>query len=239
MSRRQDLDRFYALMHELEARVGGARLLSDPHASRELPQRGVYFFFEPGEFRGDGQTPRVVRVGTQAVAEGTRTTLWNRLSQHRGSLRGGGGNHRGSIFRWHVGAALLNRGLADVAAGVQWRNRQRPPETELREAERRIEQMVSQYIQSMPFLWVAVEDPPGKNSDRKVIEANAIGLLSNRGRLPVDPPSADWLGRWSDHPAVRESGLWNVDHVDEGYNPAFLDLLERYIKATSARRWQE
>jgi len=238
MSRREDLDRFYELLHELEDRVGGTKLLTDPHANRDLPQRGVYFFFEPGEYREDGRTPRVVRVGTHAVSEGSRTTLWNRLSQHRGQLRGGGGNHRGSIFRLHVGTALINRGLADAAPGVQWGSPRRPAAEELRQAERRIEEMVSQYIRSMPFLWVAVEDPPGRNSDRKVIEANAIGLLSNLGRPPIDPPSPNWLGRWADREAVRESGLWNVDHVDEGYDPAFLDLLERYIKATPVGRWR-
>lgn len=239
MRRREHLDRFYELLHELEVRVGGARLLSDPHARWDLPRRGVYFFFEPGEFREDGRTPRVVRVGTHAVVEGSQTTLWKRLSQHRGSLRGGGGNHRGSIFRLHVGTALLNRGLVDVAASVQWGSSRRPSEPELREAERHVEQMVSQHIRSMPILWVAVEDPPSKTSDRKVIEANAIGLLSNWGRDPVDPPSAGWLGRWAARPAVRESGLWNVEHVDGGYDPAFLDLLERYVKATSVGRWRE
>lgn len=231
MSRRDDLDRFYALLHELAERVGGARLLSDPAANRGLPLRGVYFIFEPGEYREDGRTPRVVRVGTHAVSRGSRTTLWQRLNQHRGQLRGGGGNHRGSIFRLHVGTALLNRGLADAAAGVQWGNCRRPKEEELRQAERRLEEMVSRYIQSMSFLWVAVEDPPGKDSDRKVIEANAIGLLSNLGRSPIDPPSPNWLGRWADRETIRESGLWNVNHVDEGYDPAFLDLLERYITA--------
>jgi len=239
MGRREDLDRFYELLHELEERVGGTRLLADPHVNRGLPERGVYFFFEPGEYREDGHTPRVVRVGTHAVSEGSRTTLWNRLSQHRGRLRGGGGNHRGSIFRLHVGTALLNRGLAEAAPGLQWGSRSRPAAEELRQAERRVEEMVSQYIRSMPFLWVAVEDPPGKASARKVIEANAIGLLSNFGREPIDPPSPNWLGRWADRPSVRESGLWNVDHVDEEYDPVFLDLLERYVKATSVGRWPE
>ncbi|WP_374712416.1 hypothetical protein [Symbiobacterium terraclitae] len=238
MSRREDLEYFYQLMHQLEGRVGGKRLLSDLQLNRILPRMGVYFFFEPGEYREDGHTPRVVRVGTHAVSAGSQTTLWNRLSQHRGRLKGGGGNHRGSIFRLHVGTALLNRGLADAAAGVQWGSPRRPEEGALREAERRVEEMVSQYIRSMPFLWVAVDDPPSKASHRKVIEANAIGLLSNLGREPVDPPSPGWLGHWADRPAVRESGLWNVNHVDDGYDPGFLDLLERYIKATSVGRWR-
>ena len=98
MARREDLNRFCDLLHELAQRTGGPRYLADHGSRTGLPQRGVYFFFEPGEVRGDGKTPRVVRVGTHAVSEGSRTTLWQRLSQHRGRVRGrhtGGGNHRG------------------------------------------------------------------------------------------------------------------------------------------------
>lgn len=230
MGRREDLDRFYELLHELERRIGGLRYLADPDASKGLPRRGVYFFFEPGEHREDGRTPRVVRVGTHAVSEGSGTTLWNRLAQHRGRVGGGGGNHRGSIFRLHVGTALLTRGMASAAAAVQWGSSHRPPAGEVREAERLVEQAVSQYIRAMPFLWVAVEDPPSKRSDRKVIETGSIALLSNLGREPVDPASPGWLGRWADRELVRGSGLWNVNHVDEGYEDSFLLRLEQYIQ---------
>jgi hypothetical protein len=73
------------------------------------PGRGVYFFFEDHEFREDGSTLRVVRVGTHAVSANSRTTLWNRLHTHRGASSGGG-NHRGSIFRKRVGETLLQVG---------------------------------------------------------------------------------------------------------------------------------
>jgi hypothetical protein len=62
-----------------------------------------------------------------------------------------------------------------------------------------------------------------------MIEANAIGLLSNRDRAPIDPPTPEWLGNFSPHPAIRASGLWNVQHVDERHDPVFLDLFERYV----------
>src|SRR5690606_41344613 len=102
MSRRSDLDRLYRILEDLAQRIGGPYRLDDPRVRRLVPTRGVYFFFEPGEFREDGQTPRVVRVGTHAVSTGSRTTLWQRLAAHRGRTGGrhpGGGNHRGSIFR--------------------------------------------------------------------------------------------------------------------------------------------
>jgi hypothetical protein len=232
MGRSDDLNRFYELLHQLERKVGGRRRLGDPDCRLGLPKRGVYFFFEPGEYRADGQTPRVVRVGTHAVSEGSQTTLWNRLSQHRGRLAGshaGGGNHRGSIFRLHVGTALLGVGRGDAAAATQWGAAHRPTDEHMLGAEYQLEELVSEYIRSMPFLWLEVDDPPSKASHRKVIEANAIGLLSNWGRPAIDPPSAGWLGHQANRESVRRSGLWNVDHVKETYDPGFLQLLEGYI----------
>ena len=108
MSRESDLTRFYDLLDRLTARIGGARLLSECHGHMGWPTRGVYFFFEDGEARSDsGVGRRVVRVGTHALKPGSNTKLWNRLSQHRGVAKSGGGNHRGSIFRLLVGAALM------------------------------------------------------------------------------------------------------------------------------------
>lgn len=80
----------------------------------------------------------------------------------------------------------------------------------------------------MPFLWLAVDDA----SLRGCIERNAIGLLSNYGREPIDPPSTQWLGRCSDRERVGISGLWNNNHVDSGYDPAFLDTLRQLIEKT-------
>lgn len=106
MSRHDDLDEFYRLLGVLRQRVGGCRKLHDCNGKSGWPERGVYFFFEDGEVREDGVTPRVVRVGTHAVSEGSQTSLWGRLATHRGH-RDGTGNHRGSIFRKRVGEALF------------------------------------------------------------------------------------------------------------------------------------
>ena len=95
----RDLTRFYVILDRLEQGVGGARRLSSSDGRMDWPTRGVYFFFEPGEVRTDsGDGPRVVRVGTHALTTRSRTTLWNRLSNHRGTAGTGGGNHRGPSF---------------------------------------------------------------------------------------------------------------------------------------------
>ena len=106
MSRRADIGAFYKILDELRDRVGGYRLLRDCTGKSGWPQRGLYFFFDDGELRERSKQPRVVRVGTHAVTATSKTTLWNRLHTHRGRA-GGGGNHRGSIFRRRIGEALI------------------------------------------------------------------------------------------------------------------------------------
>ena len=108
MGRHHDLMRFYQLIDRLEVRCGGKRTLNDCSGLTGWPLRGVYFFFEDGERRrGSGDGPRMVRVGTHALKEGSKSSLWGRLSQHKGKSRTAGGNHRGSIFRLIVGTAVM------------------------------------------------------------------------------------------------------------------------------------
>jgi hypothetical protein len=109
--RLEDLVRFYGILEALERQIGGRRLLADCRGRIDWPQRGVYLFMEEGEGRTDtGEGLRIVRVGTHALTAKSRTTLWNRLSQHKGQEKSGGGNHRGSIFRPLVGSTLVNAG---------------------------------------------------------------------------------------------------------------------------------
>jgi len=236
MNRLEDMRRLYSLLSRLENVVGGKRSLAGLGTARDWPQRGVYFFFEAGEGRSDSGTgPRLVRIGTHALGAGAQSTLQQRLRQHGGSSNGGG-NHRGSIFRLLVGEALLSRGACpsslswgvkgDLGKAAALLDRSR---TELAALEAPIELAVSAYLRAMPFLWLSVDDEPGADSLRGVIERNSIALLSNFDRPPLDPPSDDWLGHLSGREKVRRSGLWNQRHVDEDYDPTFLDALEDMI----------
>ena len=173
-----------------------------------------------------GLGPRVVRVGTHALKQGSGTRLWTRLSQHKGQLRSGGGNHRGSVFRRHVGTALIERGSLDCPT---WDDRSGTASREVRNSERPLEIAVSKTIREMPFLWLAVEDEPGPASLRGYIERNAIALLSNYAKPPIDPPSPSWLGHHCNREKIRRSGMWNSNHVQERHDPAFLDELADLI----------
>ncbi|WP_216366915.1 hypothetical protein [Halovulum dunhuangense] len=97
-------------------------------------------------------------------------------------------------------------------------------------AELPLEQAVSRNIAAMHVLWLEVDDAPGGNSKRGIIERGAISLLSNHERAWIDPPSTNWLGHNSTRPLVRDSGLWNQNHVCEPDNPAFLDLFEELVE---------
>ena len=93
------------------------------------------------------------------------------------------------------------------------------------------EQRVSAHIGAMAVLWVDVPDEPGPGSARAHIERNAIALLSNR-RAPLDPPSTAWLGRYSPRDEIRQSGLWNLNHLELDYEASFLDVLEESVERT-------
>jgi hypothetical protein len=240
MQKTDSINRFYDILQVLENKVGGCRRLSECHGDMNWPQRGVYFFFERGEMRTQGSRMRVVRVGTHALKRDSRTTLWDRLRAHRGTLggeRAGGGNHRGSIFRLHVVTAILKReGLEKQYAtwGVgSWAKKK------IRKLEYPVEKKVSSYIGLMPFLWLEVDDAPGPQSERAYIERNSINILSNYGKLETESahtPSDSWLGRCCRNALVQESGLWNVDHVTETYvDPSFLERLENLVQNMSPR----
>lgn len=237
-----DLEDFYKILGELESRLGNRRRLGDCDGRMGWPQRGVYFFFERGEDRREsGKGSRVVRVGTHATDNrrpSPHNTLWRRLYQHRGKLRSGYGG--GSIFRNHVGRSLMARDGRPCS--YAWREIQ--PQKHERDYE--LEKHISGVIRDMHFLWLAVLDKPGPDSERGYIERNAIALLSNHCKKhAVDAPSQSWLGKcqhtayqngapadnWTLKAAksIHDSGLWNVKHVNEEYDRRFLDRLKHFV----------
>ncbi len=234
MTREDDTRRLYAALDRAAQRFGLRELREWAPADR-LPRRGVYFFFDAQEPRsGSGSGLRVVRVGTHGLKAGAVSTLPGRLAQHKGSHKGG--NHRGSIFRLLAGQALaqagqcpgcvtwgLKKGALDAVVGIG------VPRSSWIGQEQETEAAVSRYLGRLHFAFVPIDDEPGPESLRGVIERNSIALLSSLGRDPIDPPSSNWLGLKSNRSKVRGSGLWNSDHVDEGYDPGFLNRIEAAV----------
>ena len=235
MERQRDIDRLYHLLEKLEETVGGKQKLKDCTGYMDWPDRGVYFFFASDERRDADDQLQITRLGTHAVSEGSSTSLWDRLRTHRGAKRGtyeGGGNHRGSVFRKRVGEAFVERDSLNDEYPHWGEGSSAKRERRLDELE--MERRVSGYLRDLPFLWLNVDDEPSAESQRAYIERNTIALLSNYQREAVDARSNDWLGHHSRSKKIRESGLWNVNHVDEDYDPDFLDILRDQIEETSS-----
>lgn len=229
MSRMPCLDKFYNLLDDLEKKIGGRRRLGDCDGRMAWPTRGVYFFFEPGEMRTvKPSASRVVRVGANAVGKTeTASPLWERIKKHRGVKTRRGGDHRSSVFRCLVGEAI---GRHTKTLPESWGEKLPIPQ-EMWELEYPHEIRVSEYLADMTLLFVCVPGPSGPNNIRKIIESNAIALLSGYRKPSPDKPSSGWLGRHSRREEVKHSGLWNNEHVNKKYNPAFLEDLEKFIKA--------
>lgn len=205
----------------------------------KMVTKGIYFFFDLNERRADGNTYRVVRIGTHGVKRGEgKTKLWDRMRNHRGTVNGqqpNGGNHRGSVFRELVGRALINRDNRD--GFPHWNNN-----TAIRDVlarEHLLELEVSRYIRALPFVVLAINPNGGGDEMRKRFEANAIALLSNIRRRNVAPPcpdepSADWLGHFATSD-VGQSGLWQSEHIDDVYDRDFLTELDALVQQMESR----
>jgi hypothetical protein len=220
-----DFLRFQRLMKRLSRAQEDGRRLAECSGRLRWPERGIYFVTEPV---AEGRRWMITRVGTHAVSLGSRTTLWDRISTHRGPSRGGG-SHRSSIFRAHVGRALLRR---DRAPRVPtWGVGQSAPAT-VRMHEADLERRVSQTIGEMRLLWLDVPDAAGPRSDRAYLERNIIGILSRSNYLSITAtPGLLWLGHDSAEWRITASGLWNLDHLFYRPDPGFLDVLEAYVDA--------
>jgi hypothetical protein len=128
----------------------------------------------------------------------------------------------------HVGAAIAvkNPKLRCSTWGIG-----QSADAETRKREASLERAVSKHIGEMRVLWLAIDDESSPASDRAYLERNIIGLLSGRTSA-IDPPSKAWLGLSSPNSIIRNSGLWNLDHIDFQYDPGFLSVLKQYIDVT-------
>ncbi len=212
------IDAFYSCIERLSRITGGSQYFQ-AISSSTTPKRGVYFVFEDGELRADRGAQRVVRIGTHGLHAGSKSSLYGRLRNHKGTAAGSG-NHRGSVFRLHIGKAIMKR---DSIACPTWaRKSSAPPEVVA--IEQPLEQKVSDYIRRMKVLLLNIADEPGPESLRGFIERNSIGLLAAQ-----EPASKDWLGFDTDNAAIVKSHLWNVNHVDYEVDSDFFDCLSRLI----------
>lgn len=167
--------------------------LYDASTCSRLPnERGVYFVVEASEQLRIGRESkrRIVRVGkaeslVQRIS-GDHYQVLPDLSRRRKIPRAG------SVFRLHVGGAWL-------------RKRKRLTDAERWQAKRvampGVEEAVSRYLRESVGFHVA----EGFYQLENYLIASVAGWSLT--------PSARWLGMWARNPVIRQSGLWNVQHV--------------------------
>ena len=192
MNKYNDLNKFYELINKLEKFESIDEFLK----SEQKYSKGVYFFFDPAEKINNGYN-RIIRVGSHGLSGKSNSTLKGRLRQHKGFLNGGG-NRRVSVFRRHVGNAIIKKENFD--------------EKEVQDEV--LEKMISDYINSLPLAVLLFEDDADK---RRIFEKNSIRILSNCS----ENFNKDWLGSFSIDEKISKSGLWNIQHVNinnEKYN---------------------
>jgi hypothetical protein len=238
ISDRTEVERLYQLLQvrcdAIARRFGGrlptpAKLASVRTGSRSS---GVYFFFENGELRSTSEAPRVVRVGTHT---GSKSTIESRIVGEHATDWGR------SVFRRHIGTALIRRGALDNQIAQSDRDRWAQSwnskcgrsavhhlPKHLHPTLHPLHGVVTQTVGTMPVVWVEISD----RVERRELEKQCIRLLSNhlRSDAPIDPPSVGWLGRHALAEQVRLSGLWNVHNVTKQHGPGFLDHFARYFE---------
>ena len=90
-----------------------------------------------------------------------------------------------------------------------------------------------EYLFDPPFLWIDLRDESSSQSYRAYLKRNAIALVSNYRKDSLDPRSGDLLECDSPRIIISDSDLWNINHVGEQYNAAFLDRLADAVEETS------
>lgn len=229
--KRKMLQAVYAALQELLATPGRLQRFADCKGGAEWPSAGLYLFTDTTEPRlFDPASPKIVRIGTHGVSEGSVSTLWQRLKAHKGDL-GGLGNHRTSIFRLHVGTALIAHHGWQCPS---WGSPARPSADELK-TEAEVERAVSAYIGELHVSVLPITDQASKRSDRAYVEQNLIAIMSGLPG-PVECAAEGWLGFQCSNPAVGRSSLWNVNHTEERFDPSFLITLEHYVAVATGQR---
>lgn len=168
-------------------------------ALSSLPENGIYVFFERSEtIELSGHVvDRIVRVGTHRSDGRFR----GRIRQHYGNRSSLRGNKNSSVFRKHVGGAIIRRDNPDDDRLHDWLTQDAPTDLD-------IEERVSRYFaENFTFACFAMED----KRERLAVESQLIALLAQR---PMGRPSPRWLGHYAQSEIIRRTGLWNTQHVD-------------------------
>lgn len=202
-------------LHEELERLPLIRFPFDIHA---LPKNGIYFVYEQGEHWGHGgDHSRVVRIGTHKDGN-----FHARIGEHflldeskmnfdatRPAPR------ERSIFRKHIGRAMLNRDQDPYLSTweIDFTSRaSRDRYGSLRDVvkEKQVETEITRLLRESFSIRFIVMDRQAERMGASGLERRLIGTVAQCGQCR---PSSTWLGHSSPKLQIRSSGLWLIQHL--------------------------
>lgn len=179
---------------------------------QNIPNNGIYFFYEENETLQikDKTTPRIVRVGTHEKPN----RLPERIRNHYH------GNRKNSIFRKHLGAAIMAK-EKDPRLNLWLNEKNKAPLSD-------VEEKVSNILhEKFSFRYIQVDD----ENERLELEERLIATLAKFSPKRISP---NWLGLHSPYKEVRKSGLWNIKHINSRryLGPTHLARLDQLVHKT-------
>jgi hypothetical protein len=216
-------------------------LIRFPFKLETLPENGIYFFYEDGEFWGHGgEKLRIVRVGTHKDGN-----FRSRIREHflldeawmdfdkskpKPSDR--------SIFRKNLGRALLNKEKDDYLKiweidFTTRRNQELWGDKRDMEKEKKIEEKITKILREKFSFRFIILDPHVERMGSKGLESSLIGTLAS---CKSCRPSSEWLGNYSPVKKIQESGLWLVQHLKSNpINEKDKEIILRAVEETNKR----
>lgn len=193
----QVLDNQCARLHQVVRPLERQRF---PLLEKEIPVNGLYFMFETGESGHQGE--RIVRIGSHTGNANLAARLKEHITQNKDR----------SIFRKNIGRALLSRDhdpFLEVWNLDLTKRKDRDRYEHLVDPAKqgKVEQAVSHYI--VKQVSVSVIATPSREVALK-FERLCISTVSLCGSCHA---SRGWLGNFSPKPKIRESGLWQEQHL--------------------------
>lgn len=232
-----------ALCKWLHHKIDALPLFSYPFDLISLPTNGIYFFYERGEISGhNSEKQRIVRVGTHRDGN-----FRSRIAQHfllderkMAFTKDQPPPHDRSVFRKHIGRALLNRArdpYLSVWGKIDFTTPKiRNTKGHLRDISKEvaIEQVVTQTLrQEFSLSYIEIQDEAQRMGSQG-LERALIGTLA---RCPQCRPSAHWLGRYHPDPRISTSGIWLVHHLRAApLSSVQMDLITAAIETRNPKR---
>ena len=212
-------------------------IIKFPFTLEELPENGIYFFYEKDEIWGHGGNKlRIVRIGTHKDGNfRSRVKEHYLLDESKMNFdRDMPKPSDRSIFRKNIGRALINRNGINYLQ--TWEidfttreNRQLYGNIRNIDIERRIESMITTTLREKFYFRFIIIDSQLERMGSKGLESSLIGTVAS---CKLCKPSDNWLGKHSPKKEIRESGLWLVQHlkangINENDKETILEAISR------------